>query len=682
MASSDSVEHELELQRTLPSPTQTKVIEQNTNNPSNEACIVHWAKITKTVKIVSENKGLKKSTIGKSPGASPIGDKSISNSKVILKNVSGSAFPGELLALMGPSGSGKTSLLDALSGRSAYESGMLNVNGVEVKGAMMKKFKRKVAYVKQRDLFFDHLSVREQLTYTALLRLPSNISRSDKYEEVTRIIRMLRLQNCADTPIRLVSGGEKKRVNIGTELLTDPKVIILDEPTSGLDSTSAVALLKTLHTLAKENGKTIITSIHQPSSAMFRAFDKLMLLAEGHVVFYGSPSTSLKYLREKGFACPDGYNAADHWMDLLVVDSAIHSEDETIGLVDDADLDKSTDEKKDIESVLPLLSKSRQFLIQSWDDELHAAEIITIMENESRTLSKNNFLIEDRRKYNNSWGTQFRVLMHRCMRNSRSAVFTPLNLVKSVLIGILIGFVYFQLPYSEKYVRDRDGYFFFTMAYWVFESMFASLFSFPLERDIIFKERASGSYHLSAYFLAKTVSEAPTRVILPILYMIITFFLAAIKNDFIIFLGATLCSLMAVMTGESYGLLVGAAVMDFEKAQVIMTIVALMFMVLGGFFVENAPKVLDVFKYLSPFKYSFDASRQMVFYTNVPCDGSNALLVCMEDGVEFATPEQLKEALRIQGSISFNVAMLFVLFIVPRYLTYIVLSRKKAGERS
>ena len=100
-----------------------------------------------------------------------------------------------------------------------------------------------------------------------MLRLPSNWLKSRKISEVDRIIQQLHLTKCADTPIFMVLGGEKKRVNMGTELLTDPSIILLDEPTSGLDYTSAVALMRILYSLAHDGGKTIITSIHQPSSA-------------------------------------------------------------------------------------------------------------------------------------------------------------------------------------------------------------------------------------------------------------------------------------------------------------------------------------------------------------------------------------------------------------------------------
>ena len=106
--------------------------------------------------------------------------------------MSGSAAPGEMLALMGPSGSGKTSILDVLSGRSSYDGGMINLDGENVTDKVMKKLKKKVAYVKQNDLFFGHLTVRDQLTYTALLRLPSSLPKARKVAEVDRIINQVR----------------------------------------------------------------------------------------------------------------------------------------------------------------------------------------------------------------------------------------------------------------------------------------------------------------------------------------------------------------------------------------------------------------------------------------------------------------------------------------------------------
>lgn len=509
--------------------------------------------------------------------------------------------------------------------------------------------------------------------YTALLRLPKSATREEKDAEVTRIINLLRLQRCADTPIFLISGGEKKRVNIGTELLTNPEVILLDEPTSGLDSTSAVSLLRSLHTLANENGKTIITSIHQPSSAVFRSFDKLIMLAEGHVVYYGTPIASLSYLKERGLSCPDGYNAADHWMDLLVNDSAIQDEDDLKEIVPGSTLEEKKDEEK--------VEKPRQLLIESWDDSAQAAEVMENINHDLLSNGNQSFLLHDGKKFSTTWMTQFLVLMHRAMRNSRAAVFTMLNLVKSAVIGVLTGLLWYQQPYTELHVFDRQGYFFFTMSYWVFESMFNAFMTFPMERDIIFKERASGSYHLSAYFLAKTISEVPTRLFLPIIYMVFSYWMAGVNDDFGIFVGTTFVCLLCVLTGESYGLLIGASVLDMEKGMVVMVVFALCFLVLGGYFVAQVPIFLDWIKYTSPFKYSYEATRRLVFNKDTPCDGSGLLEPCLGSDEGFVTPEQMAEILNFEGSIGFNIGMLIVLFIVPRYLAYVALKRHRGGER-
>mmetsp|Transcript_59354 Transcript_59354/g.126201 ORF Transcript_59354/g.126201 Transcript_59354/m.126201 type:complete len:760 (+) Transcript_59354:109-2388(+) len=623
-----------------------------------------------------------------------------SGSKAILKGVSGSARPGEVLALMGPSGSGKTSILDVLSGRSAYDSGSITLDGELVTDRVMKKMKKRVAYVKQSDLFFGHLTVRDQLTYTALLRLPSNWHKARKVAEVDRIIHQLRLQKCADTPIFMISGGEKKRVNIGSELLTDPAIILLDEPTSGLDSTSAVALMRILDQLAREEGKTIVTSIHQPSSAVFFGFDKLMLLADGNVVYFGTPRDSLEHVKRLGLECPAGYNAADHHMDLLVVDSAIDEEDDDAGEEDDfrqnsldagGEVPKSAELRRRRHTVGGTTTKQK--LIDSWDAESSAKQIEE-EDAEERSkfaagpsslrsqLSRRQSVIMSEKSFNSTWWTQYTVLVHRSMKNSRSAIFTTLNLIKAGAIGFMCGLLWFQMPYTESAVFDRSSYYFFTMTFWVFDAMFTAYMAFPLERAIIFKERSSGSYHLSAYFMAKTTSEAPARLALPAIYMVISYWMSGVNNNFLIFLASTMCSLLSVLAGESIGLFMGAAILDMEKGMVVMTIVSLSLMVVGGFFVRNIPSWILWMGYLSPFKYSYNSSVQLVFDRPVPCDGSGVIAACSDyPATQFATEEQVREFLGVQFSAGVNAALLLVMFVGIRILAFFVLKSKKAEER-
>lgn len=590
----------------------------------------------------------------------------------------------------------KTSLLNILSGRSVFESGVISINGDAVTAQSMKRLMSKIAYVKQQDVFFGHLTVRDQLTYTALLRLPSGISKARKHDEVNKIIGMLRLNKVAESQIMLLSGGEKKRVNIGTELLTDPAVLLLDEPTSGLDSTSAVALLKLLQDLAREHGKTIVTSIHQPSSAVFRSFDRLLMLVEGNVVYFGTPWDSLDYLRGHGLSCPDGYNAADHWMDLLVNDSMLVEEDElNNAVVDEISTTGGTSPNKNTTSLLDnnaggskvaFRSSTKKItprlrLINAWDREAVAEQIDQEVTEDDERSQKSNVL-DSVKKYNTSWLTQYTVLTHRCLKNSRSAIFTPLNLIKSGAIGIVAGLLWFQLENTESNVSNKSAYFFFSMTFWIFDSMFNALSAFPSERTIILKERASASYHLSAYFIAKTTSEAPTRLCLPLIYMTISFWMAGVNPSFTVFIASTCCTLLSVLAGEAIGLCIGASIYDLQKAMAVMTVFSLGLMLLGGFFVKNTPGFISWARYLSPFKYAFDASQRIVFDRSVPCDGSGALSeFCGNSATGEASREDVLKFLDVEGTIAFNVGMLIFLSIFPRYIAYAALRRKKEGER-
>jgi ABC-type multidrug transport system ATPase subunit len=197
--------------------------------------------------------------------------------KQILFNVGGVAKPGDLIALMGPSGSGKTTLLNVLGGRAlANLTGEVLINNVKYKKSM----RRTIAYVLQEDIFYTNLTVRQQLYFTSNLRLPDALSAETKRAVVEQVIKTLRIEKCADTQILMISGGEKKRCNIGTELLTNPSILLLDEPTSGLDSTAANSLVKTLRELATDR-MTIITSIHQPSSQV--SIRSVFLLFTEHI---------------------------------------------------------------------------------------------------------------------------------------------------------------------------------------------------------------------------------------------------------------------------------------------------------------------------------------------------------------------------------------------------------------
>ncbi|KAL5130995.1 ABC transporter G family member 27 [Glycine soja] len=238
--------------------------------------------------------------------------------KDILKGITGSVNPGEVLALMGPSGSGKTSLLNLLGGRliQCTIGGSITYNDQPYS-----KFqKSRIGFVTQDDVLFPHLTVKETLTYAALLRLPNTLRKEQKEKRALEVIEELGLERCQDTMIgvsyvRGISGGERKRVCIGNEIIINPSLLFLDEPTSGLDSTTALRIVQMLQDIA-EAGKTAVTTIHQPSSRLFHKFDKLILLGKGSLPYFGKASDAMDYFQFIGWAPLIAMNPAEFLLDL------------------------------------------------------------------------------------------------------------------------------------------------------------------------------------------------------------------------------------------------------------------------------------------------------------------------------------------------------------------------------
>ncbi len=182
-----------------------------------------------------------------------------------------------------------------------------------------------VSYVSQDDdALIPTLTVREMLRFAAGLRLPNWMSKEEKVRRADAVLLRLNLRDCADNPIggdskKGISRGEKRRVTIGVQILTDPQILILDEPTSGLDAFTAISIIDVLQSLAEEN-KTVIFSIHQSRSDLFARFDHILLLARGgQVVYAGDCDLMLRHFSDLGYQCPVFTNPADFALDLITV---------------------------------------------------------------------------------------------------------------------------------------------------------------------------------------------------------------------------------------------------------------------------------------------------------------------------------------------------------------------------
>ena len=203
--------------------------------------------------------------------------------KKLIQDVSIKLLPGEFAALMGPSGAGKTTLLNALNGYTPPAKGEVLVNGYDLYD-YFDQFRNIIGYVPQDDVIHKELTVFEALWYSARLRLPSDYEDDEIRNRIKDVIKQLGLEGTENVLIgspekKGISGGQRKRVNLAMELLTDPKILFLDEPTSGLSSEDTLQVMKLLRKLA-DSGRTILLTIHQPSLEAYRLLDHLVLMAK------------------------------------------------------------------------------------------------------------------------------------------------------------------------------------------------------------------------------------------------------------------------------------------------------------------------------------------------------------------------------------------------------------------
>ncbi|GER56220.1 ABC transporter family protein [Striga asiatica] len=362
--------------------------------------------------------------------------------KTILNGISGIVHPGELLAMLGPSGSGKTTLLTALGGRLSL-SGKVTYNGRPFSGPI----RRRTGFVSQDDVLYPHLTVFETLLFTALLRLPQSLSPAHKAHQADRVVAELGLARCRNSIIggpllRGISGGERKRVSIGQELLIDPSLLLLDEPTSGLDSTTAHRILATVKGLAA-GGRTVITTIHQPSSRLYHMFDKLVLLSEGRPIYYGAAAAALDYFSSVGFSVSVAVNPADFLLDLA----------NGIG----PDYEHGTDHNENVQDVTSV----RETLISAYDKN-----ISTRLKNElcssdvtGHTQAKETTIRNDveTQKWCTTWWHQFKILLIRGLRERRFEAFNKLRIYQVISVAILGGLLWWQTPSSH--IDDRVSLF-------------------------------------------------------------------------------------------------------------------------------------------------------------------------------------------------------------------------------
>jgi ABC-type multidrug transport system ATPase subunit/pSer/pThr/pTyr-binding forkhead associated (FHA) protein len=219
--------------------------------------------------------------------------------KTLLDHVSFKALPGDMIALMGPSGAGKTTLLMTLNGYLPPTSGQVRINGEDLY-TIYDALRGSIGYVPQDDIVHPELTVFEAVKYSARFRLPPDYSEDEIDRRVDETLRDLGLEGVRNLQIgkpekKVLSGGQRKRVNIALELVTDPVIVFLDEPTSGLAADDTTALITLLADLTKKTGKTIVMTIHQPAKDEFEKFNLCFIMGYGGIPTYFGPTGEASY---------------------------------------------------------------------------------------------------------------------------------------------------------------------------------------------------------------------------------------------------------------------------------------------------------------------------------------------------------------------------------------------------
>ncbi|KAK6937176.1 ABC transporter family G domain [Dillenia turbinata] len=422
----------------------------------------------------------------------------------LLDGLNGFAEPGRIMAIMGPSGCGKSTLLDSLAGR--LPGNVITTGQVLLNGRKRTTLARgPIAYVTQENVLLGTLTVKETITYSAKLRLPSNMSKEEINDIVEATIAEMGLQDCEDRLIgnwhlRGVSGGEKKRLCIALETLTGPYVLILDEPTSGLDTASAFFIVRALRNIAQD-GRAVIASIHQPSSEVFALFDDLYVLSGGQNVYFGEAEKAVEFFAEAGFPCPKKRNPSDHF--LRCVNSDFDTVNATLigSRTIPYEMQLSSDPLNDMTT-----SKIKAMLIEKYEQSKYAERAKAKIRD---ILLIEGLQIQTKVGSQAAWWQQLCTLTERSFLNMiRDLGYYGVRIFFYMFLAICAGTIFFDLGTSYSSIIARASCDALLGGMMTFLSI-GGLPSFIEELKVFHRERLSGHYGVAVYVLSNFLSSTP-----------------------------------------------------------------------------------------------------------------------------------------------------------------------------
>ncbi|KAM6177401.1 broad substrate specificity ATP-binding cassette transporter ABCG2-like [Erethizon dorsatum] len=474
--------------------------------------------------------------------------------KEILSNISGIMKPG-LNAILGPIGAGKSLLLDVLAARKhpCGFSGDVSING-ELPSA---NFQCYSGYVAQDDVMKGTLTVRENIHFSAALRLPTTVTNHEKKEKINKVIEELGLDKVADSKVGTeciygLSRAERKRTSIAMELIMDPSILFLDEPTTGLDSSTAHALLLLLKRMSTQ-GRTIIFSIRQPRYSIFKMFDSLTLLAAGKLIFHGPAQKAVEHFASAGYKCGPYTNPADFFLDVISgVFTAMESDRE-----DDDHKAKKIEEFSLRDE--PVIENLAEFYATSCFYRDTKAELDRLSDGQKkRSLAFKEFT------YATSFCHQLRWISWRSFKNFLGDRQTSITqIVITIIEPLLIGAFFLGMKNDCVIIQNRTWMFYVVILCHTY-SCLSAMELFLEEKQLFMHEYVSGYYRVSSYFLGKLLSDlVPRRLLQSFIFTCILYIMVGLKPAVEAFFIMMFTLLVVACSSDSValGLAVGQSVL-------------------------------------------------------------------------------------------------------------------------
>eukprot|EP01062_Namystynia_karyoxenos_P051231 TRINITY_DN4012_c1_g1_i1.p1 TRINITY_DN4012_c1_g1~~TRINITY_DN4012_c1_g1_i1.p1 ORF type:complete len:1485 (+),score=432.39 TRINITY_DN4012_c1_g1_i1:120-4574(+) len=496
--------------------------------------------------------------------------------KVLLHEISGVAQPGQMTALMGPSGAGKTTLMDVL----ALRKDMSNVTGtIEINGTPLSpEMTRCIGYVEQMDMHEPRCTVREALLFSAKLRLANG----DPVAKVNEVVQLLGLESVQHAMIGsdATGGGlaleTRKRVTIGVELVTEPRVLFMDEPTSGLDTAGALAVLRCARAVA-DTGRTVVMTIHQPSTELFEMFDALCLLQKGgHSVYFGP-------LHKSGET-----SGCEHLLEYFTRNSPDSGDRRYL----------YTDDQNPADFMLNVLGFARDHWPEVWPE---SAECSVLIQELGKDFGEGLGSVPAEppvcRQISQLLSRTFVVFWRTPTYNITRNIF-------AVFTGLLLGSAYWDLGKTQKDLHNYVTVIYFTVILGVLNTMNA----LPIiiqGRSVFYREIASGTYRHSIYSMALAVVEVPFFAVASALWIFITYWMCNFDHDVETFGFFCLQYFFFVAFTVYWGQFMAAMCPSLMIAQMLIPVSIGLWTLYNGFLIreQDIPAAFKVFYIVNPYTY-------------------------------------------------------------------------------